>query len=75
VASGKRRAEQDEERRINILLEQVAYFICVLLLGNVWDYENWSGLISVSCVYFLHKCSHFCYSRLLQCETIVLLII
>jgi hypothetical protein len=34
-AAGKRRAEQDEERRINILLEQVTYFIYVLFLGNV----------------------------------------
>jgi hypothetical protein len=33
LAAGKRRAEQDEERRINILLEQVAYFIYVLVYG------------------------------------------
>jgi hypothetical protein len=38
MATGKRRAEQDEERRINILLEQVTCFICVLLFGNIWDY-------------------------------------
>lgn len=37
MTTGKRRAEQDEERRINILLEQVTCFICVLLLGNIWD--------------------------------------
>jgi len=38
MATGKRRAEQDEERRINILLEQVTCFNCVLLLGSIWDY-------------------------------------
>jgi hypothetical protein len=31
LASGKRRAEQEEDRRINILLEQVSYILLSLL--------------------------------------------
>jgi len=51
MATGKRRSEQDEERRINILLEQVTCFICVLLLGNIWDYMILISLVSFSYVF------------------------
>jgi hypothetical protein len=49
LASGKRRAEQEEDRRINILLEQVSY---LLLCRLTWKDVGWykTGLVQTNLV-------------------------
>jgi DNA repair exonuclease SbcCD ATPase subunit len=51
LASGKRRAEQDEDRRINILLEQVIYLLlCLITWKNMVGFKI--GLVSSKVMYW-----------------------